>query len=246
MKRLFIIICAVCLIVTVSCKKDDKEIKITNGTDISLFSEETHQIECESQGTVTYTGSDEFIASVSQKGLVTANHVGRNVINLNDGKYTADVNITVNPKYNTYPEPAIDFGDSENKVREELGEPYMYQDGYMVYMGYSAKAPMLMVEIENGKVESYSVVVDDDYSIQVTKYLVERYQPIYYNDAMVMYMNAMEIDKATKIVGESLENSDFIIVIYIPNDTKEYDFRSLSDELNNKFKLFLKKIQLFS
>ena len=84
MKRILFYSIAVVLLTTfAACSKDDEDnSSITSSKSIELTSQKTSQIEY-SDSRVSYSSEDEYVATVSETGLITAKRIGETYIDVN-------------------------------------------------------------------------------------------------------------------------------------------------------------------
>lgn len=215
-----LVMCIIGLMALAGCKKDEEKtkdtIKISNGTSVTLYSGDRHQISASSISAISYSSGNDFCAKVNSTGQVTANHVGNTSISLRNNDDTKSVRVTVKAESNLYTEPRISFGDSKSTVESKLGTPDEINNGNYFYRNYSSVVDLLMVSFENGKVEGYALSVKTSYASELGTFLFERYA--YYGeiDDYLMYGNAFSVSDATKLVGVRT-NYSYIAVMYIPN-----------------------------
>ncbi len=189
-------------------------------TSITLHSGETYQINAECEYPITYSSENEYNASVSEDGLVTANFVGSTTITLEAESDTQTIEVTVEPVSDLYPEPEIEIGESKEAIIERFGEPGAETDEAIGYQGYSDNATMLMVMFdENDLVELYAVILDLSFEEDLETFLSERYLFVQEEESVKMYINALTVEEATKIVGSQVaEEEGFLMAFYMGND----------------------------
>ena len=123
MKKLFLILSMSMLFMACSDDKDDYTGQIPSA--ISLYVGETQKIEA-----VGAKSSNEFVASVSNKGEVRAEHVGTARISAGFQRHCT---VTVKPKYNIYPDPYIKWGASISDVMRAVGSPTKQESAKLTY-----------------------------------------------------------------------------------------------------------------
>ena len=88
---------------------------------ISLFHEETAVIRASSDnGLLYYKSSNNFIATVDEKGVVTANVVGIAEISVHDSKEAKVCKVTVKPQFFISIHPFINFGASIAELKNTV------------------------------------------------------------------------------------------------------------------------------
>lgn len=228
-----------------SCKKDSEPDLITlSTTKKALYSQDEFQIDATSKGKITYLSEDDYVAEVTETGLVTANYVGKTNIKITNGEDSKKVEISVVPKSYLYPEPDVYFGESKQSVINKLGKSYVESDNIIGYSDYSYSAPKIMFSFDSSdKLESYYIMVKSAYSSELAEFLLERYKIISNKGGDYMFMNSLTTSGATKIVNLSLYNLSYWMVTYIPNTTKSSQLKSSNKIVDaNKFDAILEKI----
>lgn len=219
MRKLSFILMVILAVSFTGCKKE-KLITLPM-TSTTLHHGETYQIAAECENPITYTSANEYYAKVSSFGKITAQYVGRTTIRLASEDDNRVFTVTVAPESNLYPEPNIRFGETKNSVISKLGTPDSTTDSGIGYNDYSPNAPMLLVMLDdNDCVEDYAVIVKTAYSSELSTFLSERYKFIGYSDGLFGYMNGLETESATMLIGSKLYNTSYWITLYMPNDSK--------------------------
>jgi hypothetical protein len=78
--RKFLLLIAIATLAFVSCSKDDDNSSIEfNTSSVSLYAGETYTL-FESSSDMKINSENDFIASASPRGVVTANHVGSTTV----------------------------------------------------------------------------------------------------------------------------------------------------------------------
>ena len=210
-----------------SCSKDDdngteQEVTI-NPKSISLYAEETFQLSA--TNAVAWSIGDDFIAKVDNKGLVTGGHVGTTTITAKNGRYSATCEVTVNPKYNLYDTPVLDWGASMSAIqsKETHSKSSSSSSSTMLAYDYSKNGTSyaLFYFFEGGRMSRIVVYTDYLLYVNATKYLQERYYPMYAEktDYFLMFADAYTKDKMKTVVGiqtTKLSGTDMTMISYIP------------------------------
>ena len=206
MRKLSFVLMAVIAISLMGCKK---EITITPSSElpltVTLHHGETYTIPATCNGSITYSSENSYVAEVNSSGVVTANYVGSTTIKLGSKDDNKEITVVVEPKSKLYPDPNISIGESKQSIFDRFGEPGVDLGIGIGYGEYSTKAPQLIVLFDDNKcVESYYVMVKEGYSREIEPFLSERYKSILGS----MYINALELNKATMVVLPSLYEND--------------------------------------
>lgn len=240
MKTLLIIAAAA----LVSCSKDDEvSQKISvDAAEKQLSFNETYQIAAKSASALTYTSENEYHASVSATGLVSALFVGETNITLSNAADTKKVKVVVTPKSRLYPTPNLEFGISKSALIAKLGKPDKEVAGGIAYNGGTTASPLVMYVFDaNGQLTVAGVAVSTVYSSELGAYLLERYLLI--DKESRVFVNALEPQKVSMVVGASLYDTSMWLVSYKsysyqPNSSvlKSSSKSSVFDELMGRFK----------
>lgn len=231
------------LIVTFnSCDKDDEDLISLSVSEKTLNFEDEYQIEATSNSVITYTVENEYNAEVSETGLVTARFVGETNILLENAEDNKTFKIIVEPKYNLYPEPDVEFGDTKSSIIAQFGSDYTETTSAIGYTDYSSAAPIIMFTFDDNNIlDGYSIMVSSAYSSTLANFLTERYLIASYDDDTYLFINGLSTTTATMVIGLELYNISYWMVMYIPNTstTKSSKIESISvsndfDELFNK------------
>ena len=182
---------------------------------------ETYQINAECENPITYSTENEYVAMVSEDGLITANFVGSTIINLESEFDTKNFEVTVEPVSDLYPEPEIEFGESRESIIEKFGEPDAETEEAVGYFDYSENTTMMMVMFdEDDLVEYYVVIFDVDFSDELDTFLSERYLFAQEEEGIKVYINALDVNEATMFVGSQIEE-DLLMAFYMANEEEE-------------------------
>lgn len=206
----------------VGCSKDDDgdDIITLKDTQKVLHYGDTYQIEAQSRASVSYASEDEFHATVSETGVVTAKHVGETKVRVSNGTYRADLNVIVTPKYAIYPEPNVKFGDSQSAVKEAMGgdknTPSKQDETTLIYDNSSSAAPRIgFLFDDNGMLTTYSVYVKVNASDHLADFMTERYSFMGEKDDVIFFVNSLEAYNASMLIGMQLSGLTYWQITYI-------------------------------
>lgn len=223
----------------VACSDDDEGIKLDK-TKIELLSDGTYPINAVSDNILTYKSENEYVATVSNTGIISAARIGDAKIVVSDGKNEASLTVKVNPKYNTYPDPFIEFGTSKSDIIAKFGTPKTESDNGVGYDNFSNKAPLIMFLFDNNnKLEATGVMVKTSYSSELGSFLGERYAFAGYlqGSYTIAMANGLDEKSVTMGVGAKVYNLSYWLVTYFPyTPTKSmsptYSFDEVIDSMN--------------
>ncbi|MBD9177607.1 MAG: hypothetical protein EGP82_00240 [Odoribacter splanchnicus] len=219
----------------VACSKDDDGLDVGND-EITLQSDGTYTITAKTDNPLVYTSNNEYVAKVTNDGIIKAQRIGEANIEVSDGSSSANILVKVTPKYNTYPAPFLEFGTSKSDIIAKYGTPDSETTNGIGYTNYSTKAPMLMFLFDsNNKLSATSVLVKTSYSSELGSFLAERYAPFTYSDESytIFFVNGLTKNSITMAVGASVYNLNYWLVTYFPyiptksSSTKTFSFDEL-------------------
>lgn len=176
MRKLFpFMLLSAALITFSSCGDDEK--KDLNVPKLTKTSYTMHQADVQAiKGTniedLAWESDNEFVATV-ENSSITGMYVGKtNVKSLtNNLTFTVEVE----PKYNIYEEPLIDWNATKVTIKAKYGAPDYETDESLLYQTSNSNAPMMLFLFQDGKIFSYSVVCVPYVASQVVDFLSERY-----------------------------------------------------------------------
>ena len=235
--KLNLVIVAGMFLFLAGCSKEGKNDGdvILEQESITLTSEKTYQLNIKSGGSndVHWNSNNEYVATVSNTGLVTAHKVGKAVINAN----TASCQVTVAPIYNLYEEPIVEWGISKEELINRLGDPSSTESNLLGYLYSDEIAPLYGYAFnENNELTYAMVYINTKYTTQLSGFLLERYDIVSRSDEnrTMVYLNSF-----TNVgVFLSLENVAYWLASYAkgPYDksasTMMNQFNSLFEKMN--------------
>lgn len=212
MKRMYFVL--LLPLVMSNCSKEERSHNIElQTTSKTLFYEDEYKIVAESKDPITYTSSDEYHATVSKEGIITAGHVGETTIILNNSHDTKILNLYIKPRLVLYKDPFLKFGTPWWSVINELGEPDDQTYTSFAYNLNSDVAPLIMYTFDNyDNLEYVTVLVSSSRTDDLVDYLLERYIPVSISD--LVFVNALTADKTSMFVKLELYNSFYWMIIY--------------------------------
>lgn len=225
---------AVLIVSSNSCKKDDDDsISLSVSEKILNFGDK-YQIEASSSSKITYSVENEYNAEVSETGVVTAKYIGETNIILENAEDKKTLKIIVEPKYNVYPEPDIEFGDTKNSIIAQFGNDYIESESTIGYFDYSSNAPMIIFTFDESNIlDGYTVLINSTYSSMLDDFLAERYFHLGVYEDLDLYLNKTSVTSASMAIGIGIYDASYWMVTYVPysyteksakiGNTSEYD-----------------------
>lgn len=202
-----------------SCSKDeDQTIQVSNQSPMVLNYKQTAKINAVSSQPISYRSENEFHAKVSNSGEITAMHVGETKINLSNGSDSKSIQVVVEPKFNLYKTPCIEWGMTKSQIKTQYGKPDSETSSGIGYTTTSSSAPIIMFAFDsNDKLKTSAVMVKTAYAETLGDFLVERYMPIDVNTSeyTAMFVNGLSTDKITTAINLSVYNLSYLMVMYV-------------------------------
>lgn len=237
MKQFVFLLSLSTLLIASACSKSEDDKSSLDKTSITLNRDKTIQLNVSTgNNSVNWSSQDEYIASVSESGLVTGNRIGKTIVTANDLK----CEVIVDPIYRLYEEPILDWTMTKSQIVSKLGNPYSSTSTSVIYETNNSKAPLVLYSFDtNGKLKGSYISVLPYYATECSDFLLERYavwDVSSGSDIIALFGNSLDAKKATVIVGIQVE-SKYIGVIYIPNNLT----KSTNVEISNDAKELLDK-----
>jgi len=214
-----------------SCSKDDDEETAhptLDKTSVTLYVDETSQVTYSGSDKCSWSSENELVAEVSN-GVVTAKHVGTTIIRANG----LSCNVTVKPKYTSFTEPYIEWDSDMATVKKHMSG-YTLKNDDSDNLGYWGKGQVnaYLYTFENGRLKTCGFSTSLLYSLELTRFLLERYCVVKYDnnssDEIICYLVSVDL----KYYVMFYTNKSGCAVIY----TKAESTRS-SDDVELKSKL---------
>lgn len=202
------------LFVGCSSDDDDNSIKLEQDKFVMNYSD-TKQINATSKSEIVYSTESEYVAKVSDSGMITAGRVGETNILLTNGENSKNVSVTVEPKYDLFPEPIgkVKLGDLKTSIKTAFGTPDYEDATGMIYNNYY-KNYAYMFLLENNKITSMSVVIPTlSLPDNLASFLSERYLIV----SLSGYTSSFINEKKDMAVGLSpSDNLANMFIMYFP------------------------------
>ena len=229
-----------------SCSKDeDQSIQLQNQSPIVLKYEQMATIDAVSTEPISYNSENEFHAKVSSNGVITAEHVGKTKINLTNGFDSKSIQVTVEPKYNLYETPNIEWGTTKSKIKTQYGTPDNEDADGFGYLNYSSSAPIAMFLFNsNDQLESCAIMVKMVYASTLTNFLLERYLPINVDtkDYTATFINNLTTAEKITSIGLLAYNLNYLEVIYFDASNIFNQTKSTSKTFINRYRNIAEKL----
>jgi len=224
-----------------SCKKADEPLSLKT-TSANLTSTKTFKLNV-SPGTsgCVFESENEYIASVSSSGLITAHLLGETNITVNNIEkgFSAKCKVTVQPEHSLYKEPYLNFGASRIGIRD-YETRYLYQedDTSLIYVGENSSIIGVFYILDYEDYYECMCLVSAANPDLFEDFISERY---YLLDTDNEFRTLMTPDSKTLIGIESgitIDSDPFYVVYYVPYpDSKSKEiFKQKSDWIKTFFR----------
>ena len=126
-KTLFLLLLTVPFIFQ-SCGDGD-DIKHKAPAELTLYHGETYEINASSEHPISYSSENDFVADVTQRGVIEAITIGETTIIMDNKKVQETIKVTVPAKYsNVFPDPILNWSLEKEDIISSLGEPYSEEE----------------------------------------------------------------------------------------------------------------------
>lgn len=177
------------------------------------------------------------MATVSDNGIVTGQHVGTTIITAKSDNGKAECEVVVKAKYNTYLEPVFEFGANKSAIKSKENRVLdVEKEESLLFKPDKSSIQGVGHLFENGKMTSIGVNVKTSSSLEATKFLIERYLVVGagMGDIVGLMLNNLP-SKATMSIGMGAE-SGYVLVMYMPYDKKKTRSIIEEDIMKNEMK----------
>lgn len=207
-----------------SCSSDDDDNIVLSESSVTMKCEDTKTLKA-SGDVNTWKSENEFVATVSEGGVITAEHVGETNIMASGNGGSAMCKVTVEGKYNYYIEPLCKKGITKSDVKKyESRELKSETDDGLYYTGENSMVGAVAYSFDDsGKLKMALVMLPHHNSTtlakQLTSFLLERYKYAADLDGVYSFVDANRLADATKIVYMQVAPkgySNYVCITYSP------------------------------
>ncbi|WP_372643368.1 hypothetical protein [Ancylomarina sp.] len=191
--------------------------------EISLYPNERVQISAISGYNMVFRSANDYQATVSVNGLVSAGKVGETIIELASNDRVVEIPVEVKGRFNLYPDPILDWGITRSDLLEIAGESDNSPSNSVVeYLDYSDQAPRLVYLFDaNDALMCTLVDVIATYSDDLFLYMNERYVFSSEDEGLSVFTNAYKDEDASSLIGVFEFGGEYVMVMYIENQNAE-------------------------
>lgn len=211
-----------------SCKKDsasDKNTITLSQNSVTLYHNDTYQIDATCKDNIAYSSHNEYVASVSNSGFVTAQYVGETNVSLKSNEDSKTFKVTVAPKSNLYPEPNIKVGESIASVLQKYPNAEI-DDDFLFVNEYSPTTVLYIMLDDNRCVKYYGVMMEGKYLSELSTFIRERYKFLGVEDGVYVFINGLNENTATMVIGYT-SDEEMCVVMYMSLYGKGSDTKAL-------------------
>lgn len=217
MKKFALMLALALPVVMASCSDDPKTVTLDQ-TSINLVYGNTEQL-TSSEKKTEWSSNNPFVATVDDKGFVTAKHVGEAIITAAVDDAVATCKVTVTPLYTNYVFPCLQWGANQATVKEAVKgfelDPTSTATQLKYWTNLATYAYPAYSYLFNGTGALYtsSLIVDADEDSAVNNWLLQYYEDVTTDatDAIAAYKyenQYLELD----FLGDNLDN---VIVTWV-------------------------------
>lgn len=173
-----------------SKKEEAKPQLAINSTDITLYYDQTFQLELKrgnqklNFSDVTSASTDEFVGRVNSSGIFEAAHIGETEITLVHERESVKVKVTVMPRQTFLVEPSVEFGRDKSfiKLFEKRELLYESADG-LIFKGENSNVLNVFYGFRNG--QFFGAIVSFPLTSNNMERVVEYYRERYNYDGQL-------------------------------------------------------------
>jgi hypothetical protein len=224
-----------------SCKKADEPLSLKT-VSANLTSTKTIKLNVTpSASGCVFESENEYIASVSSTGLITAHLLGETYINVSNTEkgFSAKCKVTVQADHILYKEPFLDFGITRKGIKD-YETRYLYQedDTSIIYIGENSSIVAVFYQMDYTEYYESICLVSAADPVQFENFISERY---YLLETDNEFRTLMTPDSKTLVGIESgitIDSDPFYAVYYIafPTSKSKEVFKQNSEWIKTYFR----------
>ena len=227
MKKILLFLSMTLVIMLSSCSDDAEESNITiENPAMEMVAGDSKEIIAKSLSALSYVAEDEYYASVDNHGMVKANRIGETKIFVENEHNSVEVSVVIKPKYTTYADPDLAFGETRTDVVAKYGTPASNTNESVTYDDYSIGAPTITYTFDgkddNSKLIGIGILVRTSYTEELNAYLSERFAMTKVSgENTSIGTNNLDPSKATVAVSVSVYDPNYLrVAYYVPSEAK--------------------------
>lgn len=171
----------------------------------------------------SWSSSNDFIASVSKDGTISANHVGKCEITMYEGLRGARCTFEVMPVYTTYTDPYIKWGAKKDAVKAYEKRNLLKEESKSLYYEEKGSVRGLGYVFDNTGLSGVMVVIEHrfntDIARELAEFLKERYRVISVSATESYFSDGSNAENSKTLITVDINPKDYpgyLIVYYTP------------------------------
>lgn len=210
--KIFYAMCAMCAFSFVSCSDDDDDdssFKLPPES-VSFNQGDNQQMAADDGRALTWSVDDEFVATIDDDGLLTGCHVGEtNIVAVDSKGGKACAKVVVEPKYNLYTEPCIQWGDTKEQVKGLDKRELLDEDDNTILLKADGSADYVLYTFEDGGLKAVSILIGTSYTKASVNFLFERYEYLGYADDIYVFTDRKGLSVLVQVYS-----AKYIMILY--------------------------------
>lgn len=211
--------------VLASCGDDNNEepVKVTlDQTSVAIDFDGTATLKASEKDCI-WESSNDFVATVDNKGVIKAMHAGEAVITVTKGESSAKCNVVVNATNNNFTTPLLNWGETSSWVKANvpasLNLTLLQEDATTLVYTTSGNFPIYIYNFGekglNGSTLSVSEKMDEDQDLE--GFLKQRYALVAEDDTSYTYADANTLSDANVAIVYGYDSeSESVIATWAP------------------------------
>lgn len=224
------LLCTVMSLSFTACSDDDDDYtKKLSQNELSLIAGQS--VKLMYNGDCAWKSDEPLIAEVDNGGNVTANRVGETTIWANN----ESCKVKVTPKYDTYIEPLVDWGASENEVTSFMaGFDYLGKEDNMIGFYDDMRGIGYLYMFTNNSLTASAITANViSKGDEVVDFLLERYVTVNVDENSNTVVMA-SIDGKMGVGVKLNAGNGLMMVIYAPFNANSVNTKTIISRLNKQ------------
>lgn len=231
-----LIICLV--LVNIGCEQEKDTFSVIE-TNWLIQCKGQGQIEAKSDHPIIYTSENEFIATVTNYGIINANHIGETRIKVESNGIEKFVGVEVFSRFNFfYRIPLTDWSLKKEDLISFYGEPDASQSDAIGYEDSHTKSNRFAFFFDiYGNYDYSATYLEKSGDInEYVDFLEEQYLFVEKQNNIMVYINDLSVLNATVFAAIDESSPDYYITLF----TNSESFKSVKNRIDEVMK-FIKK-----
>lgn len=238
MKKMLSLMLAASLFCLASCKEEVETPEIKVPASLEMKVGESYDLKVTSE----WVSTNEYVASVTPAGVITANVQGEANILSNSSDLSCKV--TVIPSYTLYAEPLMEWGITVDNLKSKKGTPESEEDGILTYMVESNVIFSEMYMFEEEVLTASAVILNSEFTDEMAAHLGQRYLVVDVDTetyTMIFVDTKEETMVYAQLYAEEEGSEPYWIVSYMPLVSEDIarsaaDCKKISDRFAKQYR----------